>query len=217
MSVDSVSRPSGVAAIEIPAFDIGADPERVQRALRLLDDWETGEKLRVLESTAYHEAGHAVVARVLGSEVFEISVVGDPVKRSLGRCRRSRLTLGPAVGSRVASRERHLIEGELLIVAAGPLAERIQGFPNHQTVGAAEIEMGGNVLMFLEPTMGDRERHAYIAWLAARAESLLRAHWVWVERVAGALVAHRQLSGEQFSNLAPDASALPPIVFPWCD
>lgn len=187
------------------------DLTRVERALKFLDEWERREALTARERVAYHEAGHAVMARLSGSEVYDVSIVGDPAMQSLGRCRRSRLTLAPVVGSRVTSADRHLVDGELLIVAAGPLAERIKGFADDGT-GAAEIQIGGNVLLFLESEMGDSERRAYIAWILARAEAQLRANWPWVERVAQALLADRQIDGPQFNHLSPPSALLPPII-----
>jgi hypothetical protein len=56
--------------------------------MRKLTPKEVSERLRKgfpVEHTAYHEAGHAVVAFRLGYEIEKVTIIPSPRRRSLGK------------------------------------------------------------------------------------------------------------------------------------
>lgn len=65
-----------------------------------------------LTATAYHEAGHAVVALFLGRPVHEVTI--EPNSLRLGQCRLNKGNFKPS---------KDVLEGEILILLAGVAAE----------------------------------------------------------------------------------------------
>ena len=128
--------------------------------------------------TAFHEAGHAVVAHFYGHEVVHIHVSKDDES---GRTEIS----GPI------TRMEHLT-----FIFAGMAAQNIFNAPSKHRAG------GGDVVDFLnlvaKEGISDDERDALRQDAYQRVNNILHAHRAKVEAVAARLMEHGQMDGPQF-------------------
>jgi hypothetical protein len=173
--------------------------------------------------TAFHEAGHAVVAHYLGIGVRKVTIVEDD--DALGR------TLGfgrPMSDDQLYSpdaRTRARLEKAIIAAWAGPLAEeRATGefddhgagltspihHPEHGQV--RRLTEGGDMHRIIEmaDTMhgSGRTTDAYIEYLRLRTLDLLEhGPFIWdqIEAVAAALEEHKTLTARQFRDVCQRA------------
>jgi hypothetical protein len=171
----------------------------------------SAKKRRALAATAYHEAGHAVVAVEMHRPLRRVTVVPDGARKTLGCCEQAPW---PRWFRRQPRRERDnrtrdFIEAQALIDFAGGIAEaRFKG--SRRRLGACRDR--NNALTLLERLSGSRkECEAYAAWLYARTENLLAQGYVWrmVEAVAAELLRKGTLSGRQLRACCSQAFAAP--------
>jgi len=147
---------------------------------------------------AYHEAGHAVAAVVLGLEVEMASIVpeGDilghvvapePIDSSL-ECWIARATMlwcGPLAA------QRHF--GAFIDDGGSDDHESIDVFGDCAAIGAGEL--GG-----------------FKEWTRARAMSVLNANWSAVTAVALALLEHDTLTGDEIRQLVAQVDDYAPVI-----
>ncbi len=146
-----------------------------------------------LKKTAYHEAGHAVAAFALSKRFKKVSIIPSPTEDSLGRL------LGCDWDSKLnpefdeGARLRHLVEAQIIIFLAGPVAEaKLTGRYNH--VGASK-DYHGAVFYASYVTGSSEETSAYINWLLERTKNILSTyHWDAVELLADELIKRREIS-----------------------
>jgi ATP-dependent Zn protease len=134
-----------------------------------------------LTESAYHEAGHAVVACILGIAVERVTIEEDQRLGFTGRTFRK--ILKTDASPRVIVRRRR---NDLAVHVAGPIAE-LRFNPNanreafsHDYTEAERLAFGNKQF-----EIQDAER---------RADDLLCRHWPLVEHVAAALIDHRTLN-----------------------
>lgn len=141
------------------------------------------------EATAYHEAGHAVLALVLGRPVHKVSVL--PNRERLGEVR---------FGTGSAKPTDDWLEREILIALAGPLAEaRFTG-----TFGHAEAAQDLRFVRRLAlQRKSERAAERYEQRMSAKAEYLLgdEATWAAVVLIAAELMARGEISGRAARHL----------------
>ena len=141
------------------------------------------------EATAYHEAGHAVVALALGRPVHRVSIL--PRHERLGQCE---------FGKAVQRPSEDWLENEILIALAGLAAEA-------RRTGSYALDAAGRDLRYVrrlalqrsgERAVGRLERR-----LLAKVEHLLsdEAHWRAVELIAAELLSLRVISGRAARHL----------------
>lgn len=145
-------------------------------------------------ATAYHEAGHVVVAEVLGRRVHSarIDCRGGLVRNAKSPrldLRRQPRTL----------RERWAREREVIIYFAGLIAE--ERFSGKRTLDGVESDF-----LAIEKILGARsgrkeETIAYGRWLYERSASLVLEHWSIIARVAKELMKLGQLRQPQIRRL----------------
>jgi hypothetical protein len=145
------------------------------------------------EATAYHEAGHAVLALILGRPVHEVTI--RPDRERLGVCEFGKAAIRP---------NEDWIEREMLI-ALGGLAAEARHTDNYawdqadrdlQYVRDLAVERAG-------PRRAERlERR-----LLAKAEHLLakEGHWRAVERIAAELLRRGTVSGRAVRHFFEEA------------
>jgi ATP-dependent Zn protease len=141
------------------------------------------------EATAYHEAGHAVVALALGRPVQCVSVLPDRVH--LGRCEFRKGTFRPSAD---------WLEREILIALGGVAAEaRHTG--TYAWDGAARDRQFVHRLAVQRA--GERQAERLERRLLAKAEHLLArtGHWRAVELIAAELLRHGAISGRAARHL----------------
>ena len=151
----------------------------------------TEQHLRTLEreATAYHEAGHAVMALSLGRPVHRVSIVAR--QNWLGLCEFRKGVQRPS---------DDWLETELLIALAGMVAEAIHtGRPDE--LGAARDLRHARKLMLARTT--ERSLPRYEQRMVNKADCHLRddATWRAVEAIAQALLDSATLSGRAAMHL----------------
>src|SRR5437764_34053 len=141
------------------------------------------------EVTAYHEAGHAVVALALGRTIHKVSVLAN--RERLGECRFGKSHARPA---------DDWIEREILIALAGPAAEaRFTGtFANEE----AKEDLRFVRRLALE-RKSDRAVERYEQRMLDKVEYMLADEGTWkaVEAIAAELMKHGEISGRAARHL----------------
>ncbi len=144
--------------------------------------------------TAYHEAGHAVVALAHDRPIHRVSIL--PNQEQLGKCE---------FGKGVFRPTEDAIEREILIALAGLAAEA-------RHAGTYALEGADRDLRYVRRLVLQRksERSAprYEERMLAKVEALLgdEAIWLAVELVAAELVKHGVISGRAARHLYEQAT-----------
>src|SRR5437763_5391884 len=126
--------------------------------------------------TAYHEAGHAVVALTLGRPIACVSILPD--REHLGVCE---------FGKGVYRPSEDWLEREILIALGGIAAEaRLTGDYAWDAADRDRLYVHGLAVQ----RAGERQADRLIRRLLAKAEHLLAkdGHWRAVERIAAELL-----------------------------
>ena len=134
-------------------------------------------------AVAYHEAGHAVIALILGRPVQLVTVLPD--KQRLGRCEFGKGKTKPT---------DDWLEREILIALAGVAAEaRHTG--QYCWEGAQQDLRGVQQLAAMRA--GDRKWERLSRRLLSKVEHLLEqpGHWQAVELIAAELIRCGEISG----------------------
>lgn len=134
-------------------------------------------------ATCYHEAGHAVMAILLGRSIHKVSAVANSLR--LGQVE---------FKTGAAKQSDDWIEAEILIALAGPVAEaKFTGTFDERSAGR-DLRA---VRKFAEDRVGDRQAERYERRMIAKAEYLLsdEATWKAVEAIAAELLAKGTVSG----------------------
>src|SRR6266851_9830456 len=141
------------------------------------------------EATAYHEAGHAVVALALGRPVQRVSVLPD--REQLGHCE---------FGKGVFRPSEDWLEREILIALGGIAAEaRYSG--DYAWGGAGRDRL--YVRQLAVQRAGERQAERLERRMLAKAEHLLakEGHWRAVELIAAELLRCGAISGRAARHL----------------
>ena len=141
------------------------------------------------EATAYHEAGHAVVALALGRPVRQVSVLPD--RQHLGHCE---------FGKGVFRPSEDWLEREMLI-ALGGIAAEARHTGEYAWDGAARDRR--YVYQLAVQRAGERRAERLQRRLLAKAEHLLalEAHWRAVELIVAELLRRGEISGRTATHL----------------
>ena len=148
--------------------------------------------------TAVHEAAHAVLGRVLGMVCGDVTIVPD--HESSGHS----ITADPGeVMSNWQARGKYrdfesVLRGRVMTFMAGAEAERILLGSCQGADGDDRRQIGRMIddLMVPDELLGQYEER-----LRRRTVGLVHRHRRTIERVAGALIKHRRLSGEEVDAL----------------
>jgi plasmid stabilization system protein ParE len=146
-------------------------------------------------ATAFHEAGHAVMALALGRPVQRVSV--RPNHQYLGQCR---------FGKGVFRPSEDWLEREILISLGGMAAEAIH--TGDYARGAAERDLR-YVRDLAARRAGARQAERLERRLLTKAEHLLGQahHWRAVDLIAGELLRCGTISGRAARHLFDQACA----------
>jgi ATP-dependent Zn protease len=140
-------------------------------------------------ATAYHEAGHAVLALALGRPVHGVSVL--PNRDRLGQCEFRKGVFRP-------SEDR--VEREILIALGGIAAEAIHTGDYAWDEAERDLQY---VRDLTEQRAGRRQAERLERRLLAKAEHLLAkpGHWRAVELIADELLKLGEISGRAARHL----------------
>lgn len=140
-------------------------------------------------STAYHEAGHAVVALALGRPLHRVTIVPGKTHSgidSLGQCQIKRGRFRPS---------KDELEDEMLILFAGMAAEaRCTG--QYCTAGATQ-DLRAIRRFAQSRASGERQVARLERRMLDKTEYLLSDpnYWLAVERIVALLLEHQTISG----------------------
>jgi hypothetical protein len=147
-------------------------------------------------ATAYHEAGHAVVAIALRKSVERVSI--EPNQLRLGQCKLKQGIRGPL---------KDAVETEILILLGGVGAEARH--TGDYAWEAADGDMRQVRTLLQSRRDGPRQMKRYEQRLLDKAEHLLDQPGVWtaIERVAAELLRSGTISGRLVRYLYEQAVA----------
>jgi hypothetical protein len=161
-----------------------------------------------LWETAWHEAGHAVAALVLGRSVIEVTVVPSEnrYRPDLGHCRHDPVFFDPRSLPPLGAGDRERLEEETIISLAGPAvsSEKLRcpkGMPSPWRYDdwAQAYRKADHLARSLCVPYSRAGTKQYLVWLYGRAKAIIyhKPHWEAVRSVAKALVARRTLGHEE--------------------
>lgn len=159
------------------------------------DSDPSDRRIAELIATAYHEAGHAVMATILGRNIQKVTIKAGQLQTGgirLGLCE-----LGS--GRRRASHD--VVEDEVLILLAGMVAEaKLTG--RYCQLGAAQDLR--HVSALLRDRGGNEKQSLRLQRrMIEKTEHLLNepAHWQSVENVAKELIERTAISGRAVRHI----------------
>lgn len=148
-----------------------------------------------LSATAFHEAGHAVLALLHGRPVGKVSILAS--QRRLGHCEIRKGSFGP----------RHdILETEMLILFGGPAAEARHVGDYCWNAAAQDLRDVRQLARLRAPN--ERQAERLERRLLDKVEHLLDRAEVWtaVERIAAELLERTTISGRAARHLFDEAA-----------
>lgn len=145
-----------------------------------------------LECTAYHEAGHAIVAFVTHRRFKYVTIVPKLQGNMLGHIMYGSLgkEFMPDLG--IGHNLRYKVEREVILNFAGHAAESMFTGKRRTPGAGADFDSAATIAACV--TGGFEETEAYINWLMARARGIVRHYWGCVEALAEALMKQHTIS-----------------------
>jgi len=156
--------------------------------------------------TAIHEAGHAVVSRVVGVAIRRVTI--EPDDGAHGHV----WTFGPGKWFQpdavMDGRTRHTIEQHVMVLTAGRAAQARVTDDSVNVMLGAEKDFDTTMELARRMTLGESEEAAaYVEWLSLRTKNLLH-HPVWwaaVEGLAQRLLTEPTMSGRRCRQVIQEA------------
>ena len=158
----------------------------------------------MLARSAYHEAGHAVVALALGLPIKKVTI--EPTETLRGSVSLDLADDDAPEESLTPAQRVKLGIVELSWALAGPLAEEI-ALGEADAGSRRDYRDADQAVERTDATMGTlpwQWRH----WAATRVESYLRQNWDLVERLAVALLMQRTMTGTRVLEIV---GGVPPL------
>ena len=134
--------------------------------------------------TAYHEAGHAVMALLMGRSVQKVSII--PSQNRLGAC---------TIQKGRAKQVQDKLEAEILILLAGMAAEGRKS--GHYNVQGASQDLHVVEKLAMARSGNLRQATKLVHKLLDKTQHLLsdKATWAAVKVIAEELIEHESISG----------------------
>lgn len=154
-----------------------------------------------IEATAYHEAGHAVIAYLLGYKPQSATIV--PTVETAGHVIHANPLYGFQLDVDDSDGARLRVESAITICFAGPIAQKrhnprswrnAHGQWDYDTIAELGLRVCGS----------GEQATAFIRWREIVARDMVQAHWLRIARVAG-----RLLECERLSHADLDAIIVP--------
>jgi hypothetical protein len=149
------------------------------------------------KATAYHEAGHTVVAWRLGAGPRAVTIVPH------GDVQGEMIQEAPLIDADLdfdgSDHARNRVERAIMICLAGPIAQRHfmpsswrhwHGGPDYITALNLALQVNGS----------PRAAKAHLKWLEIRTQDLLESLWTYVKGIAGDLLTRGTLSPQEIRS-----------------
>jgi hypothetical protein len=158
-----------------------------------------------VEAISYHEAGHAVVSRALGSPVAEVFIGanGGGGCRSVparpwaeGDAAQAKLLNAVVSGLRPSARAREIFYPDLVALAAGGIAQQRRAGSDRPDYVCSSDDRHKIETVAAAVTDGPADARQLIAEVERRAEQLVALHWCAVTALARELARRRTLDGD---------------------
>lgn len=161
--------------------------------------------------TAYHEAGHAVVAFDQGVRIYGIDITPDRGRR--GHIRIDTLLLDrlvPTFEHDKGSSNRFLMERHVMVLLGGRAA--VRRLHPSRSLRSGPIPLEGSDHLTAKRLVGyftgsKKEGEKYLDWLTVRVEGMIRSPWRWhqVKKLAQALLVHEKLGARRIREILREA------------
>lgn len=150
------------------------------------------------EFLAFHEAGHAVMAFLLGRRIRRASI-----RRRHGLSGHVDFEHATCGVLEVAAEHRPLIESDVLVLLAGRAAECERTLGSPPSHAGLDRENARALLGILEDC--DEVVSSWMRYLLVRAQSMLQEEWPLVYSVARALMRDEEIDGEGVARAVAEA------------
>ena len=171
------------------------------------------------EAVAYHEAGHAVVAHMLGYKVLRVSIApkaGSDGHVSWRHPINRRVIRMFEFGSEAdLDSVRHRIDHAIIVPMAGGLAQKRYNPRSRWRYGGSGAARGEFLLKGSDDQQAlelmsrlyedEKVRAAYRRYLEARAEAFVKRYWSRIEQLAITLLERETISGDIREAMMTDA------------
>src|SRR5260370_14575354 len=154
------------------------------------------KKSALYHPTAYHEAGHAVMAYFLGVRLKKVTIITN--KDYVGSVLQEKVVRGLAPEVDISLRNFDRMEKLARIALAGNIAQKIHAPRSHdgassdrQTVADVAFRLNGS----------SEAASAWIKWLKIGVTDTLNFRWNFVDAVAHELVKQKELTREQITEI----------------
>lgn len=186
---------------------IAPSPDRIAKALALLESVEVYESYRDRAAIARHEAGHAVMALELGAPVTSATIARNLAAGLEGACT---ITLWGAWCRVTEAPEIARLERSIMVLLAGELAERLAGeAPQFAAQDRARVE---ELLRCYPHELHDDERAALLAWCETHTRRRLARAWPAVVAIAMELLLADAIPGDRLLTLYQAALGAAPTL-----
>jgi hypothetical protein len=164
------------------------------------------------EASAYHEAGHAVVAVLLGIRIGKegASIIPECDTEGWVHLRKG-FSGNPKYDNNI--RVRDGLETRVMISLAGEAAQRhFRPSSVRSDQGMSDRHHAVNELSYLASS--PEELEPYLKWLDIRVNRMIACHWKQTATVANALLEKKRLSAKEVGALIyPPAAYKPSLSF----
>lgn len=151
-------------------------------------------------ATAYHEAGHAVAAVLLGLQLVRVSIAPTPERGSVGHTEVKPLRRVLPTGGEASPHQRFNADVILMMTIAGRVAES-HFVGEDRKPDYDDLERINE--LFGQLCLTDREADAYQHWITIRVKTKLvnNLNWRGVVALAEALVEFEIIDGDYATDI----------------
>jgi ATP-dependent Zn protease len=161
-------------------------------------------KRQDMNEVAYHEAGHAVIAWVLGRRFKYVTIIPELEDGSLGHVMYGNLSknFNPEIDE--YDKTRRILEKEILLSFAGVLAgKKFKG--RHNFVGARSDRDIAFDYAIRICNSNIEETKKYVDWLWVRCRNMVDSNWEDIQTVARALMENKRLTYKEVGKVIRDS------------
>lgn len=162
--------------------------------------------MKRIERTAYHEAGHAVMAFIQKRAFRHVTIEPDTAEGSLGHVLFYEWSrkFNPEL-DKLTCRRTEILEGIIMTSLAGGLAEKIKT-GRYNSIGAKEDRKNAiNLANYIYSNKEELALYLKLKWLCCEHFLKERFNWNRVEVLAKALLKERRISSKKARKIIREA------------